>query len=151
MVQIDSDNLGDFGFTNYIASNFGATVNNHLDAADRFAEIQKILLLACGLQDIAHASVNRHALFPAVENTEAWCVAAADPSHPNIESTDKTDLAILYSRHFGVIVGKTLPLAKVKSVLARREYCKITLSQHGNILLACPQFNRAVAELTQVI
>ena len=95
LIQLDSDIFGNESFTNYVKNAYGEIdVGNSVDALDRANEIRNVLQRAAKFAEMTEVDAGRHVIAPAVENTEAWCVAAfngpeiARPSEGKMTSID---------------------------------------------------------------
>lgn len=73
--QIDSDILSECGFQNWTRNNLGYDVTDSSDPIQRGNEIRSIIGIAGKFEELSDDESTRHIPAPAVESTEAWCVA----------------------------------------------------------------------------
>jgi hypothetical protein len=75
IIQMDSDILGEASFVNFMESK-GLNALNPDEPLQRGSEIDRVLTHFARLTELNEADALKHALGPAVESTETWCVAA---------------------------------------------------------------------------
>jgi len=145
-IQIDTDVLDGDDFSNYIRKRSGNPVAQPADAGERFDEVQRVLVEACGFLDEDEAWSELHIIAPAVENTETWCVAVRDPVIPNIESLPKFDIALEFLTRLNAFEGGGAGAGGVKNVERRRAYCEAHQDEANRIEEQCGQY-RKIAEM----
>jgi hypothetical protein len=148
--QIDTDVLDEDHFSNFVRNRKSIVVANPLDPADRFDEVRRVLLEFCEFTSSAEADANRHIVAPAVENTEAWCVAARDPQVADLERERKAALASAFAARLVDFEGEGAQPGSIKNVARRRAYCQHHRSAFGRVELECSQYLRLVHEVERV-
>ena len=73
--QMDSDILSKVGFRNWTRNNLDYDVTDSSDPIQRGIEIRSIIGIAGDFETLSDDESTRHIPAPAVESTEAWCVA----------------------------------------------------------------------------
>ena len=73
--QIDSDILSERGFQNWTRKTLGHDVTDSTDPTQRGKEVRSIIEIAGNFEELSDDESKRHIPAPAVESTEAWCVA----------------------------------------------------------------------------
>ena len=76
LIQLDSDILGNRSFTIRVKNKYDLDVGTPNDAQERADEIRKVIESAARFDAMTEHDIKLHVIAPAVESTEAWCVAA---------------------------------------------------------------------------
>lgn len=74
-IHLDADILDDVHFTRQMKKR-KLQFSSPIAPLDRYYEIARILYQQAGLEDLCAGDRARHILSPAVESSEAWCIAA---------------------------------------------------------------------------
>ena len=150
LIQLDSDILGELSFTNHVSNAYDLVVGNPGNAQERADEIRRVIRSAAKFDDMAEHDVELHVLAPAVESTEAWCVAAFTTPTPNCELLKgqhlKDEFMIALERREGRVPSP--PYAKVDKDQKRRQRFLATHAQgSARVKLGCQQFDQAYQQL----
>ena len=150
LIQLDSDILGEPSFANYVSDKYKVDVGNPSDAQERADEIRRVIRSAAKFDDMTEHDVELHVLAPAVESTEAWCVAAFTTPTPNCELLKgqhlKDEFMIALERSEGRVPSP--PYAKVDKDQKRRQRFLATHAQgSARVKLGCQQFDQAYQQL----
>lgn len=151
LVQIDSDVLDGDDFANYIRRHYGIDINVAVYPSDRFDEVQKALAVAAGYQTIADAILDQHVIAPAVENTDAWCVAARDPTVIDVESRRKNAVLIELERCFAEFEDGAPPAGGLKNEMRRKLYCAYHKENYRDVENLCALYAKTVTMLSTVL
>ena len=150
LVQLDSDILGEDSFVAHVEKQHGYTAKDPATAEQRAEEVCQVLSLAARLLEMTEADVSRHVLAPAVESTEAWCVAAFSSRPSDFERLSGPDLANEFMCALERSESRPLkqPYAHVdKSPDRRLRFCRNYASQSDRIIAGCPRFREAHDQL----
>ena len=84
--QMDADILSDRSFQDWVTRHLGYEVVDSGDPMQRGSEIRSIIEIAGAFVELSIRELQRHIPAPAVESTEAWCVASfrALPGDPEL-------------------------------------------------------------------
>ncbi|MEQ1538498.1 MAG: hypothetical protein ABL928_06195 [Sphingorhabdus sp.] len=153
LIQIDSDILGDAAFAKFVSDNYGIILNNPQTPDQRASAIRCILQNASQFQDMTSADVARHLLAPAVESTEAWCVAAFTVPTINFESLAGQALVDAFMTVIEKSEGRQpqAGYAKIdKSPKRREKFCKQHSNGSARIVAGCAQFGAVHNQLVSL-
>ena len=154
LIQLDSDILGNESFTNYVNNTYHEIdVGNPVDALDRANEIRNVLQCAAKFAEMNEDDGNRHVIAPAVESTEAWCVAAFNGSAQNCETLRGQDLINAFMTALERSEGRvpTPPYARANKNRKRREkFCKSYSGGSARVRQRCAQFDRTYRQLSDL-
>lgn len=148
--QIDSDILGDESFASYLRGNFDYTVRTPVDPAGRAAEIRTVLTLAIGAAEMNAVDLERHVLLPAVESTEASCVAAFSGQHVDAEQLSGQAMIDAFMSALETTEGNvpSLPYARINKSPARRQrLCQRLANSSHRVVDRCASFRDCLTRL----
>lgn len=154
LIQLDSDVLGEQSFCTFVKKNYYHTVLTQRDPTCRANEIRAILSLAIEAAAMTENDVNRHVIVPAVESTEAWCVAAFSGQPENFETLTDQELTDRFMSALETTEGKlpTLPYAHLnKSIDRRKKLCAALENSSQRVVDNCASFRRARDHLRSVL
>ena len=126
LIQIDSDILDDESFVASVQNKYEINANGIVGSNDRQEKIIDILRSWCNLTECNDDDKNRHIICPAVENTEAWCIAAFS-RYPGIEELSKAELIVPFMTAMHRSEGREIPdeiLRIDKSLERRKSFCR---------------------------
>lgn len=144
VVQVDTDIIPENSFVNFVRSRHDLLVDDPDDPHERFELIKRVLLLFSGRATEVEVENDRTLLHPAVENTEAWCVAAIDPEILDVERLDKEALNAEFLSRLRNILPKTRR-SDLKKVPHRIRFCETSSSRADVVEQRCPHY-RQLAE-----
>lgn len=125
IIHIDADVLDDQAFASFMSKK-GLAVSSPIDPADRADEVKRILSYFTKCDDLNETDTARHIIFPAVESTETWCIAAFSRLGHDPESLKGQALWDAFGNCIVKSEGKT-PVdrygAPDKTVKRRFEFC----------------------------
>lgn len=150
LIQLDTDILGCDDFSNYVQKLYGYEVTNFEEPSERASEVRQVLMLAAKFEDMSNADQVKHVIGPAVEATEAWCVAAFHPVDQNAELLRGNDLMNAFMNVLERSEGREPQdtYANIdKSVRRRKIFCERHKGGSGRIYRSCTQFATAVDDL----
>lgn len=154
LIQLDSDILGNESFTNYVNDAYGEIdVGNPVDALDRANEIRNVLQFAAKFREMTEDDVKRHVIAPAVEATEAWCVAAFNGPVQDCETLRGQDLINAFMAALERSEGRvpTPPYARAnKDQKRRKKFCRKHARSSARVKQHCAQFDRAYRQLSDL-
>ena len=153
LIQLDSDILGNESFTDRVRQKYGLSVENPGDASDRADEIRNVLQCAAKFAEMNEDGINRHVIAPAVEATEAWCVAAFNGPAQNCETLRGQDLinAFMVALERSEDRVPTLPYARAnKDQKRRKKFCRSYSGGSARVRERCAQFDRACQQLSDL-
>jgi len=147
LIQLDSDILGQASFSSFVEDRYGIAASNPPSPPTRADAIAAILERASGIAEMTEADVKRHVIAPAVESTEAWCVAAFSGQPGDFEALAGQELIDAFMTALEVSEGNpaTLPYAVInKSVRRRKTMCSQLAPSSGRIIESCTSFRSAL-------
>ena len=153
LIHLDSDILGKPSFTNHMSNKYELDVGNPDDAQERADEIRRVIRSAAKYDDMTEHDVELHILAPAVESTEAWCVAAFTTPTPNCEQLNGQDLRDAFMTALERSEGRvpSPPYAKMDKDQNRRQRFLATHAQgSARVKLGCQQFDQAYQQLREL-
>lgn len=146
LIQMDSDILDDPRFKTRMGKVYGFGIPEENDSGRRGALIVQILELWSKLDELTKVDKRRHVFAPAVEATEAWCIAAYDVKHPEPEKLKGEPLAQAFMTALNGSEGRPpMEYSTIdKNVDRRRRFCETHNGGHARVVDRCPHFGRAV-------
>lgn len=127
LVHFDTDLLNDEAFRVHM-TRMGIDVKEFLDPEHRAREIKRILWLLARLDELTQVDTLRHVLAPAVEASEAWCVAAFARWQFDPEGLQGQALWDKFAEVLCRSEGRPPPASPAgepdKDVIRRRRYCE---------------------------
>lgn len=153
LIQVDSDVLSQISFSTFVRDNYGYVSTNPSTTVARASEIRHILSLAARLSEMTIDDVNRHVLAPAVESTEAWCVAAFTTPTSDFEILSGQTLIDAFMCALEISESRipSPPYAEInKSQNRRKRFCKTYSNFSGRILTGCQQFHETHDKLASL-
>lgn len=151
LIHLDSDILSDGPFCEFVQTKFQKDVANPVAAGQRANEITSIICKAARLAEMSNADKERHVLAPAVESTEAWCVAAFTMPPDDFESLASQQLTDAFMCALERSEGNEAspPYAKInKSTKRRKRFCERHAASSDRVLRSCAQFRSTYETLT---
>lgn len=146
LVQMDSDILGEEGFSNYISENFRLHLGNPVGSESRAAAILSVIENACQFDQMTDADRERHVSAPSIESTESWCIAAFKVPTADFEVLSGQDLIDEFMTALESSESRQAspPYASIdKSPERRRKFCHKHANGSGRIVQGCSQFSAA--------
>jgi hypothetical protein len=153
LIQLDSDILGEESFTQYMKTthNFSPSIPDNPN--DRAHEITEVIAHVGQFNDMSKADRDRHLPAPAVESTEAWCVAAFNSQQSEFECLKGGELTNAFMAVCQRSEGRT-PQDNYtqidKSQSRRKTFCEKHKSGSSRIIKSCQQFEAIFNKLTTV-
>ena len=147
IVQMDSDILGDEIFSKFVLEKFEVLAGNPDAPTDRANEVRRILSAACRHSEMTNADQQRHVICPAVESTEAWCIAAFSRPQRLPEEIRGPDLVNSFMQALERSEGR-IPQGEYqdidKSQSRREKFCERHAVGADRVLEYCTTFREAV-------
>lgn len=150
LIQMDSDILDEESFRTHMERQYQFIIPDVHEPDARGARVKEILELWSRIGELTAVDRDRHVFAPAVESTEAWCVAADHTQQTEIERLRGAELtqafmsALEASEHRDVGVYVNID----KDVGRRTRFCEeYGAAGAGPVLRGCPHFERAVTQL----
>jgi hypothetical protein len=150
VIHLDADVLPDMSFINYVKTNYDYATPIVDTPADKAQQIIAIIQLAAGFGEMTDVDKVRHVPTPAVESTEAWCVAAFTGAPGNFETLTGPDLTNAFMDALERSEGRQPqpPYANLDKNLARRKrFCDTHANGSKRIVDNCLQFSAALDRL----
>lgn len=147
LIQLDTDILENESFQNYVREQYNWNTATPAESSERAQQIISVLRLAWREQDLTVADKNRHIPAPAVESTEAWCIAAFNAQPVNCEDLSGQLLVDKFMSALEISEGRppTLPYAKInKDTNRRRRFCEMHEKSADRISAGCVQFEQTL-------
>lgn len=149
LIQLDSDILGEPSFTGYVQKKYKLALENPVDVQERADEIRVVLRRAAQLDEMTQY-VAQHVIAPAVESTEAWCVAAFSMPTPNCELLNGCNLKNAFMCAFELSEGRvpSPPYSRVdKNQKRRKKFLARHARESARVKCGCRQFDQAYQQL----
>jgi hypothetical protein len=150
LIQMDSDILDEESFRTYMLRQYQFIIPDDQEPDDRGRRVTEIHELWSRIGELTVVDRDRHVFAPAVESTEAWCVAAYHTNMRDIECLRGPALTQVFmsaleaSEHRDVGVYAIID----KDVGRRARFCKgYEAAGAGPVMRGCPHFARAVTRL----
>ncbi len=143
LVQLDTDVLENGSFQRYVCREYGLVVSPATAPDARANEIVRILRLAWRETEMNQVDANRHVPAPAVEATEAWCLAAFTAQAQNFELLSGQDLIDGFMSALETTEGRhpNPPYAEAdKSIKRRKRFCQTHRNSSARVADNCEQF-----------
>ncbi len=153
LIQLDSDILGEPSFANYVSNKYELDIGNPGDAQERADEIRRVIRSAAKFDDMTEHDVELHILAPAVESTEAWCVAAFKTPTPNCELLKGQNLKDEFMSALERSEGRvpSPPYSRMdKDQKRRKEFLAIHAQGFARVRDGCQQFDQAYQQLREL-
>lgn len=150
LVQLDTDVLENGSFRSFVRSEYGHTVTSSQAPSARAVEIINILRLAWREDEMTAADVNRHVPAPAVEATEAWCLAAFSAQSQNFEVVSGQALIDGFMSALETTEGRqpNPPYAEAnKNTRRRKRFCDSHRASSARVIAGCDHFERTLHNL----
>ena len=150
LIHLDSDVLEDTSFQKHVMRTYGHAVVSHPEPEDRAKEIKKVLRQAWQESDMSHADKRRHVAAPAVESTEAWCVAAFSSQPENFERLSGSALTDRFMSALATTEGRTRQQSYTnidKDVTRRERFCEEHAKSSDRVAEGCFHFKQALERL----
>jgi hypothetical protein len=150
IIHLDSDVLPDVSFSQYVQENYDFVVSVPGTPAEKAQEIVTIIRLAASFDQMTDADKARHVPTPAVESTEAWCVAAFTSAQCNFELLEGAALTYAFMAALERSEGRQAQLQYVnvdKNLKRRERFCKKHAAGSKRIADGCEQFSVALNQL----
>ena len=150
LIQLDSDVLEDTSFQKHVRNTYDHAVVSHQVPEDRAREIKKVLRQAWRESDMSQSDNHRHVAAPAVESTEAWCVAAFSSQLENFEQLSGSALTDRFMSALETTEGRTPQhsYARINKDITRREkFCEAHAKSSRRVAKGCFHFKQALERL----
>lgn len=153
IIHLDADVIGDASFQKFVLDKFGLQSAMHRSVADRSQYMTFVIQAAARLHELTDVDREKHVAFPAVEATEAWCVAAYHNVPVNAEILAGADLTTAFMRVLEASESKDPEpsYANVdKNAKRRTEFCQRHASNSNRVYGDCSVFAASVDSLINV-
>ena len=153
LIHMDSDILDDDSFKVHVKNKYQYAVKNLRSADDRGDEIRAIINRAAQFSEMPEAIEQRHVLAPAVESTEAWCVAAFTRRKKDFEALSGPQLADAFMQALERSESRKPEQSYTnidKSISRRERFCEAYAEHSGRVIRGCPQFEKIYRQLLEV-
>jgi hypothetical protein len=143
IVQLDSDILGEPGFSKFVFDAYGFSPDSPHTPSERAAVIRRVIEAACAFNEMVDLDQARHIPAPAVESTEAWCIAAFAVPTTNCEVLTGQQLVDQFMTAIELSESRpaTPPYTAIdKSPRRRKKFCTKHKGGSERILNGCAQF-----------
>lgn len=149
--QIDSDILSERGFQNWTRNTLGYGVTDSSDPIQRGNEIRSIIGIAGNFEELSDDESKRHIPAPAVESTEAWCVAVYGSFSGDPERLKGLALCREFMTALHGSENRDLqPFTKInKSPDRRRIFCERHADGFRRLESKCRHYRELVKSLTR--
>lgn len=154
LIHMDTDVLDKIEFQNCVQKNYpGINIKNPVphEPAARSKEIEKVFLVAGWHQsNMSEDELRRHISLPAVESTEAWCLAAHSNVYEDFELVSGQDLKNRFMSALSLAEGqkpKTHYNKIDKNIERRKFFCEKYAHCSQNIIHGCTQFRNALTKI----
>ena len=154
LVQLDTDVLENDSFQNFVLNTYDHTVTSAKASSDRAREIINILRLAWREDEMTNADASRHVPAPAVEATEAWCLAAFNAQSENFEVVSGQALIDGFMSALETTEGRVPnpPYAEVnKSINRRKRFCASHRASSARVTVGCDHFEQTLQNLRAIV
>lgn len=154
LIQIDGDNLDDCGFRTFMETKYQLAIHDNIvDSVDRCQKIIDVLDTWCDVGCCTNADQEKHINAPAIESTEAWCVATFSNTSQNVENLRGQQLVDAFMKVLHK--SESRPNQRFsgidKSVPRREKFCSNNISGVSRISTQCTSFNNALENLRKQI
>lgn len=154
LVQMDADVLDDIAFQKYVHDRYaGIKLDSPVpfEPKARAKEIEKVFLAAgWHLPNMKAIELMRHISSPAVESTEAWCLAAHSEEGEDFELISGQNLKDRFMSALALCEGKSpqVPYEEIdKNVDRRKSFCEEYAHCSRKVILGCVQFELALEKI----
>ena len=153
LLHLDSDILGENSFRAYVHGTYAYDVLDPSAPDDRANQIRLVIAIAAKFEEMTENDVGKHVIAPAVESTEAWCVAAANMPVENTEGLVGQQLtdAFMSALERSESRDPQPPYAKIDKSVGRRErFCGIYSVNSDRVVNGCTQFSVTLDHLNSL-
>ena len=149
--QMDSDILSKCGFQNWTRNTLGYGVTDSTDPIQRGKEVRSIIEIAGNFEELSDDESKRHIPAPAVESTEAWCVAVYGSFSGDPERLKGLALCREFMTALHGSENRDLqPFTKInKSPDRRRIFCERHADEFRRLESQCRHYRELVKSLTR--
>lgn len=150
LIQLDTDILENDSFKKHIKNNYGLDITAHQNSLDRADEISTVLRAAWRENELTAADQMRHVPAPAVESTEAWCIAAFHAKPQDFETFSGQVLVDEFMASLEISEGRhaNRPYANIdKNPKRRRRFCQTHENGGHRVATGCAQFQLILTKL----
>ncbi len=149
LIQMDSDVIDDHKFQKRMVDKYNVKIPGSIQPDCRGRIITKILKIWSDVENLTEIDIRRHIFAPAVESTEAWCVAAFNGKWKEPEILRGADLVQAFMETLEQSEG--LPVKKYtnidKSINRRSAFCERHKNGYNRVISLCPHFRDAVDKI----
>ena len=150
LFQMDTDIIADRSFQNWTRNNLGYQVTNSPGPIQRGNEIRMIIENAG--DQLSQDESKRHIPAPAVESTEAWCVAVYGRFPGDPERLKGSDLCEKFMTALHLSEGR--PVQRFtqpnKSPVRRRKFCEKHADRFRLVEVQCYHYRELVASVVRL-
>ena len=152
LFQMDADIIADRSFQNWTRDNLGYQVTNSPGPIQRGNEIRMIIENAGDFNQLSQDESKRHIPAPAVESTEAWCVAVYGRFSGDPEQLKGPDLCEEFMRALHLSEDRVLqPFRHIdKNPDRRRRYCERHADEFRRVETQCHHYRELVASVVRL-
>ena len=152
LFQMDTDIIADHSFQNWTRNNLGYQVTSSPSPIQRGNEIRMIIEKAGNFNQLSQDESKRHITAPAVESTEAWCVAVYGRFSGNPERLKGPDLCDEFMTALHLSEGR--PVHRFtqpnKSPARRRQFCEKNAGGFRRVETQCHHYRELVASVVRL-
>jgi hypothetical protein len=153
IIHLDTDILPNDSFRSFVKKNYDYQVTHADTPQDKAFQIKKLINVAAKIDHMTIADQARHIAAPAVESTEAWCVAAFTSSSQNFEEITGDQLInsfmdALERSERGVSQGHYVSINKDKR--RRKRFCIKHADGSARIVSGCHEFAETLEKLVSL-
>ncbi|KAA0909533.1 hypothetical protein FLO80_21115 [Aquicoccus porphyridii] len=150
LVQLDTDVLENASFQGFVRREYGHILAPAQTPGARADQITDILRLAWREDEMNDVDVNRHVPAPAVEATEAWCLAAFTAQSQDFEVISGQTLIDGFMSALETTEGRqpSPPYAEAdKNIKRRKRFCVAHRSRSARVADGCEHFGQTLQSL----
>ena len=150
LFHMDADIIADRRFQNWTRNNLGYQVTNSPGPIQRGNDIRMIIENAGDFSQLSQDKSERHIPAPAVESTEAWCVAVYGSFSGDPEQLKGPDLCEEFMRALHLSEDRALqPFRHIdKNPDRRRRYCERHADGFRRVETQCHHYRELVESVT---
>lgn len=151
LVQMDCDHLSDFSFQKFNSTKYGIDLAGVQGIDEEYEAIERVLEQWCGIAQLADRDAGRHAIIPAQQSTESWCIAAfkranKDPDTLRGQHLINEFMNVLHQSE-GRAVNKFRFSEIDKSIQRRRIFCQKHADSCYPNVTSSTSFKKAMGKL----
>jgi hypothetical protein len=150
IIHLDTDILPNESFRNYVKNQYDYDVIDAGSPIDKANQITEIISISAQFQKMTNADKAKHVPAPAVESTEAWCVAAFTAQPQNFEILIGTQLINSFMTALEQSEGR-VPAGNYNNISKdtgrRQRFCERHANGSSRIIQGCQEFSKTLNRL----